>query len=45
MTEFNRSDAIDFAHTVRMMVDALEYEGFEEEWVMDFVVKLFTTKR
>jgi hypothetical protein len=38
--EFKKSDAIDFAHNVRMMVDALIAEGFDEFEAKEFVKQL-----
>ena len=37
MAEFKKSDAIDYAHTIRLLVDALVDEEFDEEWAEDFV--------
>lgn len=37
---FKKSDAIDFARNVRMMVDALVAEGFDEFEAKEFVKQL-----
>ena len=40
MAEFKKSDAIDFAHSIKMTVDALVDEGFDEFWATEFVKDL-----
>jgi hypothetical protein len=37
---FKKSDAVDFANNIKMMVDALVSEGFEEFEARDFVKQL-----
>ena len=37
MAEFKKSDAIDYAHNIRLLVDALVDEEFDAEWAEDFV--------
>lgn len=34
---FKKSDAVDFAHGIKMMVDALVNEGFDEFEAKEFV--------
>lgn len=37
---FKKSDAVDFAHNFKMMVDALVNEGFEEFEAKEFVKQM-----
>lgn len=37
---FKKSDAIDFAHNIRLMIDALVDEDFSEEEAKGFVTNL-----
>ena len=37
MAEFKKSDAIDYAHSVKLLVDSFISEGFDEDWAKDFV--------
>lgn len=40
MAEFKKSDAIDLAHNIKLMVDALVDEGFDECRATEFVMEL-----
>ena len=43
MNVISKHEAIDFAESVRKLVDALVDEGFEEDIATDFVMNLYCT--
>lgn len=45
MGEINKSDVIDFAASIRKLVDALVNEGFDEDRAFDLVEKIIVNSQ
>lgn len=41
MAEITKGEAVEFAATIKKLVDALVLEGFDEFWARDFVFNMY----